>query len=60
MDNGHEPVTRSDVATPNERTDALIERMDLLRSEIRQGCADLKEAIRDSHAELIRAFRKYT
>ena len=49
MDNGHEPATKADVAAVNER-------IDILRSEFQHFFDELKETMRDSQTELLKAF----
>ena len=49
MDNGHEPATKAD----------LRELAQQLRAEFQHGFDDLKETLRDSQTELLKAFCNY-
>ena len=70
MDNRHEPATKADIAALTTDVAALKaatkadiaavnERIDMLRSEFQHGFDDLKETLRDSQTELLKAFYNY-
>ena len=70
MDNRHEPATWADIAVLTTDIAALKaatkadiaavnERIDMLRSEFQHGFDDLKETLRDSQTELLKAFYNY-
>ena len=67
MDNGHEPATKQDLREMEERMDNrfatkqdLREIAEQLRSEFQHGFDDLKETLRDSQTELLKAFYSFT
>jgi len=57
MNNGHEPVTKADL----EELRADMNQNDaMLRSEFQHSFDDLKETLRDTQTELLKAFYSFT
>jgi hypothetical protein len=56
MDNGNEPATKADLQALEGR---LNERHQMLRSEMQHAFDELKETMRDSQTELLKAFYNY-
>jgi len=57
MNNGHEPATKADL----EQLRADMNQNDaMLRSEFQHGFDDLKETLRDTQTELLKAFYSFT
>lgn len=60
MNNGHEPATKADLEELREELRAdLKENVAMLRSEFQHGFDDLKETLRDTQTELLKAFYSF-
>ena len=56
MADGHEPATKADLKAVEEK---LEEKIEMLRSEMNHGYADLKETLRDNETKLLAAFYSF-